>query len=206
MKRLLGYFVVSMVLLLASASLFAHTNKIVRSTVEPKMPDVATLYALDPIAHTLCFRDGLEGHVIQANQIYNRCSDLDFNWYSSDSLTVGIEGGRLGNIIDLGTADELTQKYGNFERGVSAGEVFVSLHIENENVVIFKDRKTVQPLKESSELLCDGKVAAAAPVKLGHIYLVRISDRNDKSFQLFAKVLVVAHAPSESVAIRWQVL
>lgn len=206
MRRMLGYFTATCVLLLLSTNLFAQNNKIVRSTLEPKMPDVATLYGLDPLAHTFCLSDGEDGHVVQEHEVRNRCSDLDFNWYFANNLTVGNEGGRLGNIIDLGTAVELAQKYRSREGGIPANQLFVSLRIEDENVVVFKDDKTLQPLKEASELLTDGKSSATAPVKLGHIYLIRITDRHDKSFQLFAKILVVAHVPDQSVSIRWQVL
>jgi len=35
---------------------------------------------------------------------------------------------------------------------------------------------------------------------------MRITDRHDKSFEMFAKVLVVAYTPGESVTVRWQVI
>lgn len=54
---------------------------------------IATLYAIDPLAHSFCFGDGREGGVFQQNEARNRCSDIDFNVYNEGSLTVGIEGG-----------------------------------------------------------------------------------------------------------------
>lgn len=73
---------------------------------------LATLHALDPLSRTLCLKDGQPGGGFQNNEVRNRCSDIDFDSYNSGSFTVGIEGGRQGNIIDLGTADDLMKKYG----------------------------------------------------------------------------------------------
>jgi hypothetical protein len=44
------------------------------------------------------------------------------------------------------------------------------------------------------------------PIKVGHIYLIRITDRHDRSFERLAKLKVVSYVPGESVTIRWQVL
>lgn len=66
--------------------------------------------------------------------------------------------------------------------------------------------KIGQELKESAALLAEGAVGATAPVKLGNIYLLRLTDRHDRTFQRIVKVMVVAYTPNESVTIRWQVL
>jgi len=165
---------------------------------------LATLYALDPLSNTLCFNDGQQGHVVQKNEIRNRCSDIDFNTYHAGNFTVGTEGGRAGNIIDLGSPGELKERYGYSESSVAFGQGFASLRLESGKVVVLKDRGTVQELKESNELFKAGKSLAAVPIKLGHIYLVRLTDTFDKSFQILAKFVVVSYVPNESVAIRWQ--
>jgi hypothetical protein len=209
MKRMLGCCGVVIILLISSVNLFAQSSKVLRETSEPKIQGgVATLYALDPLAHTFCFRDGQDGYVVQQSEIRNRCNDLEFNSYKVGGFTVGNEGGRIGNIIDLGAADELKQKYGYEESSLATGQGFISLRVENGKVVILKDRKaqTVQELMESKELFMEGKSLAALPIKLGHIYLVRLTDAHDKSFQLLVKMVVVAYRPNESVTIRWQLL
>jgi hypothetical protein len=41
---------------------------------------------------------------------------------------------------------------------------------------------------------------------LGHIYLVRIADTKDKSFQHVVKLMVIAYRPDEAVTLRWELL
>jgi hypothetical protein len=168
---------------------------------------LTTLYALDPLSHSLCFADGKEGHIFQENEAKNLCSDLDFGGYSADSFSVGVEGGRVGVIIDLGDDAGLEARYG-YRETVGNGQGFASLHVEDGRALVVKEvrPRTFQELKESEQLFADGKSVAKAPVKVGHIYLVRITDRHDKGFQLLAKLKVVSYVPGESVTIRWQVL
>jgi hypothetical protein len=168
---------------------------------------VVTLYALDPLARTFCFADGRDGHVFHNNEVMNRCSDIDFNNYNAGSFTVGIEGGRVGRIIDLGNGAELRQRYG-YEETVGNGQGFASLRVEDGRVVILRDRRpqAVQELRESALLFQEGASGASAPIRLGNIYLVRITDRHDRTFQRIVKLMVIAYTPNESVTIRWQIL
>ena len=150
MKRTSGYSVVVAFMLMSSLNSLAQSNKISRDTPEPKAQGgVATLYALDPLAHTFCFHDGQDGYVFQQNEIRNRCDDLEFNSYNAGSFTVGNEGGRVGNIIDLGTAAELQHQYGYDESSLSRGQGFASLRLENGKLVILKNREpqTTQELQ-----------------------------------------------------------
>jgi hypothetical protein len=41
---------------------------------------------------------------------------------------------------------------------------------------------------------------------LGHIYLVRIADKKDTSFQQLVKLMVIAYRPEEAVTLRWELL
>lgn len=168
---------------------------------------VATLYALDPLAQSFCFRDAGEGHVFHQHEVKNRCSDINFHSYEPEQFAVGIEGGRLGVIVDLGTTDDLKKEYG-YEETVGGGQGFASVHFEDGKVVILKDRRAqvMQDLKESTQLFAQPKSSANAPVKLGHIYLARITDRHDPSYQVVVKLLVIGYVPAESVTFRWQSL
>jgi hypothetical protein len=165
------------------------------------------LHALDPLSRTLCLKDGQPGGGFQNNEVRNRCSDIDFDSYNSGSFTIGIEGGRPGNIIDLGTADDLMTKYG-YEETVGKGQGFASLRVQGGKVVILKDRRagSVQELEEARTFLQESRKGAAAPVSLGHIYLVRLTDRHDKEFTLMVKLIVVDYRQSESVTVRWEPL
>jgi predicted RNA-binding protein with TRAM domain len=133
---------------------------------------------------------------------------LNFNSYSPNGFSVGIEGGREGVIIDLGTPEELKGKYG-YSETVGGGQGFASIDVKSGKALILKDYKSgkLQELTNSAELFrSPSDETASVPVKLGHVYLLRITDTSDKTFEMFAKVLVVAYTPGESVTVRWQVM
>ena len=92
---------------------------------------IFTLYALDPLARALCFRDGREGLAFQKNRWANRCSDLSFSLAGDGSFVTGIEATRVAAIIDLGTARELRERYG-FEDADNGGEGFASLRLDGD--------------------------------------------------------------------------
>lgn len=168
---------------------------------------VVTLYALDPLARTFCFGDGRYGSVLQDGEVRNRCSDLDFGNYEADGFSVGIEGGRVGAIVDLGGPGDLSRRYGYAET-VGSGQGFASLRAEGGRVRILKNRRerSFQDLTESAPLFREGKPGERVPVRLGNIYLIRLTDRHDRDFQRLVKLQVVAHTPNQSVTIRWQKL
>lgn len=170
----------------------------------PRFGGIVTLYPLDPLTQTFCFGDGKEGSDIQDDQVMNRCSDIDFHQYRSGEFSVGIEGGRLGRIIDLGDGKGLQRAYG-YEETVGSNQGFISLRIQDNRALILKDRKArrMQELKESALLFQQGVPGDHLPVQLGHIYLVRITDRFDKSFERVVKFKVLAYTPNESVTLRW---
>jgi hypothetical protein len=167
-----------------------------------------TLYALDPLSRSLCFRDGREGLAFQKNRWANRCSDLNFSLAGNGSFVTGIEANRVGAIVDLGTADELRQRYG-YEDADSGGEGFASLRLQGDRIVILKEdnpNETLQPLKEGPALFAELGPSANAPVRLGHIYLLRIADKKGNSYQQIVKLIVIAYAANESVTVRWEPL
>ncbi len=173
---------------------------------------IVTLYARDPLAQSFCFRDGGFGSVFQENEVRNRCSDINFNGYrqkdEADIFKIAVEGGRQGVIFDLGTTDELQKKYGYAET-VGRGQGFASLQVRDGKVYILQDRRarTTQELSEPEFLFQKpSSETETVSVKLGHIYLMRLTDRSEKDFERIVKLLVIAHVPNESVTIRWQVL
>ncbi|CAF1298962.1 unnamed protein product [Adineta ricciae] len=182
-----------------------YTN--IAPTQSNRNGSISVLYVLDPIGHSFCFRDGLYGESITDWTVYNRCSDLDFNAYYKGNFTVGVEGGRVGTIIDLGTATELRTKY-KYEETVGDGQGYASIHRQNKTLLILKDyrNRTYQVMDESFELFQEGKVLSTVAVKQGHIYALRISDRYESTFERIVKMLVIAYEPNVSVTIRWEVL
>jgi hypothetical protein len=135
----------------------------------------------------------------------NRCSDLS---YGGGSFVSGIEVDRVAAIVDLGTADELRQRYG-FEDANGGGTGFASLHLDGDKVMVLKEdlrKPEYQPLQEGPKLFTELAPSATAPIKLGHIYLVRVADKKDKSFQQLVKLIVIAFRPDEAVTLRWELL
>ena len=179
-----------------------------RATQPKKRGGIFTMYVHDPLARTMCFSDGKEGFAFVDNDWRNRCSDLSYIPASGGSLASGIEVNRVAAIVDLGTPDELRQRYG-FEEAQGGATGFASLHLNGNKIMILKQdlsRPEYQPLQEGPKLFTEVAPSATAPIKLGHIYLVRIADKKDTSFQQFVKLMVIAFRPEEAVTLRWESL
>lgn len=176
-----------------------------RAAQPRKRGGIFTMYSIDPLARTLCFSDGKEGMAFTNTNWVNRCSDLSF---AGSNLVTGVETDRPGAIVDLGTADGLSSGYG-FEDAQGGGTGFASIHLQGDKIMVLKEdfgKQVFQPLREGSKLFTELGSSVAAPIKLGHIYLVRITGKKDNSSQQFAKLMVIAFRPEESVTLRWELL
>lgn len=167
------------------------------------------MYVVDPLSRTLCFKDGKEGMMFSNNLWENRCSDLSYSPAGNGSFVAGIEQNRMAAIVDLGTPNDLRTRYG-FEDAENGGVGFASLRLEGNKVMVLQEDNSKtqpiwQPLEENPKLL-EVKSSANAAIKLGHIYLVRIADTKDKSFQQTVKLMVIAYRPDEAVTLRWELL
>jgi len=121
---------------------------------------------------------------------------------------VGFQGNEKGVLIDLGTAEELKEKYG-YSETVGGGQGYASIRFQGRTIVILREYKTggVTPLKEAKALFeKPTDDSSHLPVQLGHIYLARITDGNDRNYEMVVKLIVVGYRPGESVTIRWDVL
>ena len=181
-----------------------------QATQPRKRGGIFTLYAMDPLARTLCFTDGKEGMAFVNNKWENRCSDLSYTLAGGGSLVSGIELNRTAAMVDLGTANDLRGRY-SYEDAENGGVGFASLRLEGDKVTILQDdngkfKASWQTLQEGSRLFTEVKSSANAPIQLGHIYLVRIVDTKDKSFQQIVKVIVIAYRPEEAVTVRWELM
>lgn len=211
MKRFL--FVVSVVFIVFGShqALSAQTPSAPdekRAAQARKRGGVFTLYTNDPLARTLCFSDGKEGMAFVSNDWRNRCSDLGYILANGGSLASGMEVNRIAAIVDLGSAEELRGRYG-YEEAAGGATGFASMHLAGDKIMILKDdirTPEYQPLQESAKLFTELAPSANAPIKLGHIYIVRIADKKDQSFQQVAKLIVIAFRPEESVTVRWELL
>ena len=180
-----------------------------QATQPRKRGGIFTLYAVDPLARSLCFNDGKEGMAFVSNKWENRCSDLSYTLAGGGSLVTGIELNRMAAIVDLGTANDLRGRY-SYEDAENGGVGFASIRLEGDKVTILQDdngkfKASWQTLQEGSKL-SEVKSSANAPIQLGHIYLVRTVDSKDKSFQQTVKLIVIAYRPEEAVTVRWELL
>jgi hypothetical protein len=205
--------------LLVSTALIAFCTPQVLRAQTPTTPDekqtqprktsgIFTMYVLDPLARTLCFKDGKEGMIFQNNQWENRCSDLSYSPAGGGHLVSGIEINRVAAIVDLGTSNDLRERY-DFEDAENGGLGFASLRLDGGKITIAQGDLTKlssQPLKEAAQLYADAKAAASAPIKMGHIYLVRLADTKDKGFERIVKLMVISFRPDEAVTLRWELL
>ena len=179
-----------------------------RATQPKKRGGIFTLYIHDPLARTMCLSDGKEGFAFVDNDWRNRCSDLSYILASNGSLASGVEVNRVAAIVDLGTPDEIRQRYG-FEEAQDGATGFASIHRNGDKIMILKQdlsKPEYQPMQEGPKLYTEVAPSANAPIKLGHIYLVRIADKKDLSFQQVVKLMVIAYRPEESVTLRWESL
>jgi hypothetical protein len=173
-----------------------------------KRGGVFTMYALDPLARSLCFTDGKEGMTFINNQWDNRCSDLSYSLAGNGSFVTGVEQNRIAAIVDLGTPNELRERYG-YEDADNGGVGFASLRLDGGKIMVLQEdnsKPVWQALKEGPKLFTEVGPSANAPIKLGHIYLLRIADTKDKGFQQIVKLMVIAYRPDEAVTLRWELL
>lgn len=173
-----------------------------------KRGGIFTLYTLDPLARTLCFTDGKEGMQFLNHGWENRCSDLSYSLAGNGSFVTGFEVNRIAAIVDLGTANELRGRYG-FEDADNGGVGFASLRLEGGKIMVLEEDITKpkwQPLQENAKLFGELGPSANAPIKLGHIYVLRIADTKDKGFQQIVKLMVIAYRPDEAVTLRWELM
>jgi len=199
----------SVLLLIGTASVSAQqfASRSSRASTLPTVSTISTLYSNDPIAHSLCFADGQSGGVMLNGGVFNRCSHIDFDNYKTSSFSVGIEGGQVGRIIDLGTADELSKQYA-YAESVGKGQGFASIEFREGKVLILKERYKPgrQELLQGARLFEKGESTASAEAKVGHIYIARITDTHKPEFQILVKLLVLSVRPGESVTFRWELL
>src|ERR1044072_8898601 len=119
-----------------------------------KRGGIFTMYAVDPLARTLCFNDGKEGMAFVNTDWGNRCSDLSF---VGSNLSSGLEVDRLAAIVDLGSPDELRDRYG-FEDANGGGTGFASIHLQGDKIMVLKEdirKQEFQPLQEGPKLFTD---------------------------------------------------
>ncbi|MCB9914867.1 MAG: hypothetical protein H6828_06910 [Planctomycetes bacterium] len=165
---------------------------------------LVTLYRFDPERASLSFATGRPGHLMREHVTFNDGGQLDFGNYHDDELTVGISGGQSGAIVDLGELDAFRERHG-LTRYVQSGSPYAALGLWRGAPAVRSEASEVgwRPVRDIASLFDDDHEDDHAPARLGHLYLARIV-HGDGEEDLLVKLLVVAHAPGESVTLRWE--
>jgi len=185
-------------ILLAPVLVLASSVMPVPPTIASLPGGVVTLYALDPLGNGMSLATGESSYVIQDNECRVRDGDLVFHVYFPDEFAVGYQGGRIGGIIDLGSAEELEARFGLPDR-VGHPQGFCSLRILNGELVVGQSPQGMVPLD-----LFEGTLDDHLPVALGDVYVARVTDAKDPTYDRVVKLIVLAHEPGVSVTFRWQ--
>ena len=200
-SKLCTVFLASLLIIIGSASVSAQpfASRSSRASTLPTVitSTITTLYSSDPIANKLCLIDGREGGVFQEGQARNRCSHIEFDTYKLGSLSVGIQGGEMGTIVDLGTWQDL-----------KTNQAFPGIRFENGKIMLFRDPRfgKTEELAGAAQVFNASNGLTSIEAKPGHIYLARITDRHNKDFQILVKLVVLSVKPGEAVTFRWELL
>lgn len=89
---------------------------------------LVTLWMLDDRANSMSLNTGEPGGVLQGNEIRNRDGQLDFGAYRPGEFSVGIQGGEMGRIVDLGASADIRERFGYAET-VAARQGFASIQV-----------------------------------------------------------------------------
>lgn len=163
-----------------------------------------------PGQSTVDLLGGRYGHVVRDGQVLNRGSHLDFDHYESGSFTAGIQGGEDGQVVDLGSHVELEAEFGGPPLLVLRwrdGALFAQGSVFDVPPGMEPDPKVVQAHDWVSKNLDLTGVAGkrkphkSAQVKPGHVYFVRIVER-DGTLVTMALVHVVEYDVGKRVRIR----
>jgi hypothetical protein len=79
-------------------------------------------------------------------------------------------------------------------------------------VKILKDTgtKALEELREAAPLFeavpSRGKIFAGRPIAVGHIYLARIQELDNKNMDMWVKIVILAYTPGQLVTMRWELL
>jgi hypothetical protein len=153
----------------------------------------AELRANDPLGNSIEFVHGQYGSVLQAGEVRLRRSHLDFSIYFPNEFTVGVQGGDVGAILDLGVDAEVAARLG-LRDTLGGGQGFAALDIAEGRF----------NLEDANALLrVEPQGVQHAAVHVGHVYLVRLLPYDRKGEDLIIKLLVVAYEEGSSVGFHW---
>ncbi len=158
------------------------------------------LYATDPLRHDYDFVRADYGAVVQDGQIRNAGSHIDYSTYYANDLTVAIQGGNVGTIVDLGTDDAVAASLHASETA-GGGQGYAALLLHDGRFGL-PAADAVLDLPKTDLFTSNDPGAHVTPMH-GHVLLVRIADKYDASLDLVVKLSVVSLTTGDRVAFEW---
>jgi len=182
----------------------AFSDPVPAPAPEPPTTGLVTMYLRDPISSSVDFSRGVAGRTFENHMLKNFQSDLDAG-VSPGEFYAGLDGDRVAAIVDLGTPQDLQQKYGYTETR-AIGQGFASIRMHEGELVILKDyeAQTTQQLSDVDPLFEALAGKAHLPIEDDHLYIMRVRDKDPAGFDLMVKFIVVGYEPNVSVTLRWQ--
>jgi hypothetical protein len=167
------------------------------SSSSPPAQGTADLFAKDPLRHDYDFVRDAYGAAMQNGQIVNVGSHIDFGTYNADAFTVGIQGGQIGAIVDLGDDAQVAAAVGNTET-VGGGQGYAGLTLSGGSFNL--------PAANAVYMLTTADAGATsddAPVVQNHVYALRIIDRDTPGAELVVKLLVTGFTSGTEASFEW---
>lgn len=168
---------------------------------------LTTLYRFDPVLSSISLQTGELGARIVDGELQLLEADIAYG-RPEGGLQAGLSEDRPAQILDMGTLQQLAQVYG-YETPDGYSQFWASMRLDGDELEVaeveIEDR--YQEVTEYRSLLkLRPRVLDRTEVRAGHVYMIRITDRRDRRYELIAKLLILAHDPGERVTFRWSVL
>ena len=105
---------------------------------------------------------------------------------------------KLTYLLILSCACHLVSSRSAFAQAPAQKTIYLLRHAEDQEFLL----ETGNEGRALLATVAGGRRTSVQPVP-GHVYLVRIEDRQRRRPPVFAKILVVSHVPSDHVTLRW---
>jgi hypothetical protein len=170
---------------------------------------IATLYLRDAKLASFSFDTGGYGRSHRDSDVVTAGTQLDAGFLHKGHFTVGCRGYDKGRIIDLGdrklTDTGLGRKNGVVEVRGKEYSIYHSLRLKSDKfhfkVAPYTNRWQIL-FEEPAGLFLPGMEHAKARIRAGHVYLVRITDK-DGGEKILVKLRVLEYFPGDHVTFQW---
>jgi len=170
---------------------------------------MSSLYAGDPLYHTLDFLDGSAGITYDHYLPNYKASNIALD--KSGLLNMKHSNDQTSIWLDLGTSEDLIKRY-RINWDVPQQSVYYGIHFKEDYLVLPKGLadKTWQPfpLRDIEPIHNNMTDSRSFLPKANHIYLLAIHDKGhvNTNFALLVKMLVLEYIEGSRITVRWDTL